>query len=65
MKTTIITAVAILIFTLGCYAGQSKTVYRVFKLTDHELAITCLNGGDPATMPKLTGEDALIVSCGE
>ena len=65
MKTILTAAFVVIVFTLGCYASQTKTVYRVFKLTDHELAVTCTNGGDPTTQPKLTGEDALIISCGE
>jgi hypothetical protein len=65
MKTVIVSAVLAFVFAIGCFAGQTKTVYKVFRLTDSELAVTCQNGADPAIAPKPYGKSALIISCGE
>jgi hypothetical protein len=64
MKT--IALVAVITFVSGmAAASETKNVYRVFRLSANEVAVSCSNGADPTTFPKLTGQDALIISCGK
>lgn len=65
MKTIILTAVLTVAAVASIEAAELKTIYKVFKLSPNELAVSCLNGADPTTYPKLLGSDALIISCGD
>lgn len=64
MKT--IALVALITFACGvAVASGAKTDHTVCRISANEVAISCKNGGDPTTFPKLTGQDALLVSCGK
>jgi hypothetical protein len=66
MKTILVIAVLVTVCTVSYAAGTTdKPVYKIFRLTRNEVAIACTNGGDPTFYPKQTGQDALIISCGE
>lgn len=62
-------AVSVLCAVAGLLAGvaagaESKTVYKIVRLSSKEVGILCQNGGDPAMLEhKVT--NFLVVSCGE
>jgi hypothetical protein len=67
MKTVIAVALLVMVAVTGYAAGSSteKPLYKIFRLTRNQVAISCADGADPTLYPKRTGQDALIITCGE
>jgi hypothetical protein len=62
MRKILFTASLLAVFAVGAYATATKYIYKLSRLSESEVGISCQNGGDP-TVTKVG--DTLIVSCGK
>jgi len=63
MRKTLFVASLLAVFALGAYAKDKvEYIYKLSRLSEREVGISCLNGGDP-TGTKVG--DTLIISCGK
>jgi hypothetical protein len=66
MKITVLLLILALAVAASADKGKSgASDYKVFRLSSRQLAVVCLDGADPTIYPKLTGQDALVISCGK
>jgi hypothetical protein len=64
MRILAAVALTVLVVAMLAKATTAKALYKVSRLSISEVAVSCENGADPTTYPKLNGLDALIISCG-
>jgi len=65
MRKTLFVASLLAVFAAGVYAqatAKTKYIYKLSRLSESEVGISCQNGGDP-TGTKVG--DTLIISCGK
>jgi hypothetical protein len=62
MRKTLFVASLLATFAVGAYATATKYIYKLSRLSESEVGISCQNGGDPAGTKV---GDTLIISCGK
>jgi hypothetical protein len=63
MRKTLLVASLLAVFAIGAYAqAKTKYIYKLSRLSESEVGISCQNGGEPAGTKV---GDTLIISCGK